>query len=551
MIAINKDQTTISEYLIICAISCLLFIPFIGAAHLFDWDEANFGEAAREMVISNNWLNPQIDYQLFWEKPPIFIWMQAICMKIFGINEFAARFPNVLISIVTLCSLFFIGNKVVNKRMAWIWVFMYVGSWLTHFYFKSAIIDPTFNLFIFLSIYFLYKSIDTKSGKFSIWSGLMIGLGVLTKGPVAALIVGLCGLIFIIRNKNFKILTLGQYALTIITTLVTIFLWLGVDIINNGLWFTETFLTYQYRLFSTQDAGHGGPWYYHPLVITIGCFPSSIFLWHAITRKSFWVREHTSTFHILMTILFFTHLILFSIVKTKIIHYSSLCYFPLTFWAAVEVDKIFNGNIKFNKFWKITGICIGTIIGFAITVLPIVGIHKDKLAQYIKDPFTQANLTASVDFSYTEVIFGVLIIISSIWIILCVWKLKPAKMYLFLGIQAIMISAIISHFTPKIEAFSQGGAIAFYKQAHEENKLVYPIMMKSYAYLFYSNKQPLLNEHMAKNVYDALNPHQPYKDSFYFVSKIIHKEKILKENPALFVKDEKAGYVLYAFSKDE
>ena len=68
------------------ALCILLFVPFLGRVHLFDWDEINFAECAREMVTSGNYSTVTIDYLPFWEKPPLFIWMQAISMKIFGIN---------------------------------------------------------------------------------------------------------------------------------------------------------------------------------------------------------------------------------------------------------------------------------------------------------------------------------------------------------------------------------------------------------------------------------------------------------------------------------
>ena len=74
-----------------------LFFPFLGQSHLFDWDEINFAEAAREMIVTGDYLRVQINFQMFWEKPPFFIWLQVLSMKSFGINEFAARFPNALL----------------------------------------------------------------------------------------------------------------------------------------------------------------------------------------------------------------------------------------------------------------------------------------------------------------------------------------------------------------------------------------------------------------------------------------------------------------------
>ncbi|HMX05395.1 MAG TPA: glycosyltransferase family 39 protein, partial [Chitinophagales bacterium] len=89
-------------YVVIALMGSVLFIPFLGASHLFDWDEINFAEASREMIVTGNYTQTQIDFHQFWEKPPFFFWLQSASMHIFGVNEFAARFPNAICGILTL-----------------------------------------------------------------------------------------------------------------------------------------------------------------------------------------------------------------------------------------------------------------------------------------------------------------------------------------------------------------------------------------------------------------------------------------------------------------
>ena len=50
----------------------VFFVPFLGGVHLFDWDEINFAEISREMIILNDYLRVHVDFQPFWEKPPPF-----------------------------------------------------------------------------------------------------------------------------------------------------------------------------------------------------------------------------------------------------------------------------------------------------------------------------------------------------------------------------------------------------------------------------------------------------------------------------------------------
>src|SRR5450759_1103420 len=178
-------------YLILIS-AIFFFIPFLGSVHLFDWDEINFAESAREMIVTGNFSRVQIDFHPFWEKPPLFFWMQAASMKLFGINEFAARFPNSVIGIFTLLTFYFLGKKLYDEKFGLIWALAYLGSFLPDIYFKSGIIDPSFNFFIFLTVVFLAKSIsktgESKEFKYALFAGISIGLATLTKGPVGLLI---------------------------------------------------------------------------------------------------------------------------------------------------------------------------------------------------------------------------------------------------------------------------------------------------------------------------------------------------------------------------
>src|SRR4051812_46258706 len=102
--------------LILLLSSAFFYIPFLGKVHLFDWDEINFAESAREMIVTGDYSRVMINFQPFWEKPPLFFWLQSMSMHAFGINEFAARFPNAIFGIVSLLTLYLIGKKVVDER---------------------------------------------------------------------------------------------------------------------------------------------------------------------------------------------------------------------------------------------------------------------------------------------------------------------------------------------------------------------------------------------------------------------------------------------------
>lgn len=535
----------IPKYLIIILASCLLFMPFLGQVNLFDWDEINFAECAREMIVSKDYMLVQIDFKPFWEKPPLFIWMQVLSMKLFGINDYAARFPNAFMGVLTLVTLYYAGRRIINEKMALWWVALYAATWLPHFYFKSGIIDPTFNYFIFLAFFQVHLLRYGKNKALhALLCGLFLGLAVLTKGPVAILVAMLGFAVYIAVNRGIWGYKVGHLLLVALAVLGTILLWIGIDIAVYGWkytsWFLNEFLTYQVRLFRTEDADHGGPFFYHFVILLLGCFPASLFLFQFSARRTT-DNEPARDFTRWMWILFWVVLLLFSIVKTKIVHYSSLCYFPLTYLGALQLYRLSQkqGRVKAGV---VAGLLItGTLLGIAIAALPFVGIYKQKLIPLIDDPFAVGNLQAAVPWSWTESLWG-LAYIAGVWVSVLLLRRHFRKGIIALcAVQIIIIQVTVLHFTPKIEAFSQRAAIDFFKSMQGKDVYVQVLGYKSYAHLYYTQKLPPQNQ----NYYNEdwlLNG--PVDKPTYFVCKNIAAEQY-RNNPNLQVIAEKNGFVFF------
>jgi 4-amino-4-deoxy-L-arabinose transferase-like glycosyltransferase len=542
----NNNLSNRLIQVIIIVVSSLLFIPFLGHIHLFDWDEINFAEAAREMIVTKNYLTVQIDFQPFWEKPPLFIWMQVLSMKIFGINEFAARFPNALCGIVTLLVLYHIGRKLVNSHFGLLWVLAYASSILPFFYFKSGIIDPWFNLFIFLGIYYASQNILTNTPKNKIiyisLSAFFIGLGILTKGPVALLIYGLTFAILLsIKMFRIKINFLHVLLFAIILVLVGGF-WFILQAMNGNFQIIKDFMIYQVRLFSTKDAGHGGFFLYHFVVLFLGVFPASVFALRSFRPERKYDREPVHEFKNWMMILFWTVLILFTLVKTKIVHYSSLCYFPLTFLSAYVIFKFHELKQRIPTWMKTLIICLTIFWGLIIIGLQLIVMNKEKIiaSGIISDQFAIGNLHADVPWNGYEFLIGIIFIVV-ITLLYVSHKLSQKTQIIATFIFTLLFTyATMLYITPRIEGYTQHAAIEFYKDKQKEDCYIQTLGFKSYAHLFYFNKQKPSNPNSWNETWLLTgNIDKPV----YFVIKNYMCKEYLDRYPQLKIQYEKNGYV--------
>ncbi|MDQ3015395.1 MAG: glycosyltransferase family 39 protein [Bacteroidota bacterium] len=498
------NSKTIIPLIIIIA-GAFLFIPFLGKVHLFDWDEINFAEISREMIILEDYTRVYVDFKPFWEKPPLYFWMQSTSMKIFGVNEFAARFPNAICGILTMIVVYLCGRRLYDVRFGLLWTLAYAGSLFPNMYFKTGIIDPWFNLFIFLSLYFFIRY-HWQRNQFDIgglkksqlthitYSAIFMGLAILTKGQVALMIIGLVAVVYFVVNRFRFYFSLWHVLFYIGIFMLVTLTWYGYETIKNGTWFIYEFLKYQVRLFTTHDAGQKGFFGYHYFVILLGCFPASI-----LAIRSFFKtpaeQHYDADFKKWMLILFWVVTILFTIVKSRIIHYSSMAWFPVTFLAAYTLHKAIQNRMVIRPYISYILFFIGVLISSALIALPIFATNITDYIPIVKDKFVQGNMEAEVYWSGMESGIGILFLLITVagGIYLLKNQILKSAWILFGGTAiVIFLAAIIV--VPKIERYSQGAAIDFFEGRKNEDCYVQPLGYKTYAHLFYAQKQKPENE---------------------------------------------------------
>ena len=536
----------------------LFFLPFLGGVHLFDWDEINFAEIAREMVVTGNYFETYINYETFTEKPPMFMWLQAAAMTVFGVGDYAARFPNALLGVIALPVLFYIGKRLHHARFGFYWALAWFGSILPHLYYKSGIIDPVFNFFIFLGLFFIIRytwvknEVNTATDNRKIWvylglAGLFTGLAILVKGPVAYLIISLTLGVYWIQKRFKWYISVPHFLFYTMVALGVVLIWASINYLQNGPKFIVEFTIRQWTMLTTKDAGHGGFFGYHVVVLLFGCFPASIFAIQSMIKKVHGDSRQQSDFKVWMTILFWVILILFSIVSTKIVHYSSMAYYPITYLAALSLY-----NIDLKK-WRITAsmkTALWVIGGLAVALtiaLPIAGINIDVLKPlFSKDPFAVENLQAQINWTGFESFAGIFLIVVLIFFMGMKRRQYQIRFaILFVGV-AFWVFLTLVFDIGKIESISQRAAIEFWEDRQGEDCYVTTFDYKSYAHLYYARINPPTNsEEFNGNANQPYLLHGDVDKPVYISCKVTSKHKLeadVKDAEFLYSKN---GFYFY------
>ena len=465
-------------------------MPFLGSVRLFDWDEINFAECAREMIVTGDYLHMQIDYLPFTEKPPLFVWMQVLSMHVFGINEFAARLPNAIVGIITLLVLHHIGRRVGGDDFGLLWPMVYLGTLLPHFYARSGIIDPMFNLFIFLAIWQIIRGQLEGTGR-PLQSGLYASLAVMTKGPVGLGLVVLTLLVMWAWQRRSAAANFPAKDLLIVTvTALTLpAIWLGIDAVQNGPTFLIENINYQWRLLTTGEAGHAQPWYYHSIVLLIGCYPASLFFFRGLASSHDEDNMH-QMMRRWMTVLFFVVLVVFSAVTTKIVHYSSMTYIPMTYLAATQIQAMIRGTLVWGRGLKIAVLFIGLVLTSVAVIVPWAFMNSEWMLSLpsFRDAFLRQAMSRKVEWLGVEPLVGLILLIGILGALIVSRRSMRTAMIVLFGSVAVFIAAFLPLVAPRIEAYSQGAALDYYASLRGKGVYTKPLTMKSYAHLFYTQK---------------------------------------------------------------
>ena len=151
---------------------------------LLDKTESRYAEIARIMQETKQWVVLQIDYGVpFWAKPPLSTWLSAGSFELFGINEFAARFPSFLLSII----LIIIAGKFVKKEGVSFYLPGFILLTMPEFLIHTGVVstDTTLEFCITLMMLSFWKTMKSETKTY--WNYLFfvaLGLGFLAKGPL-------------------------------------------------------------------------------------------------------------------------------------------------------------------------------------------------------------------------------------------------------------------------------------------------------------------------------------------------------------------------------
>jgi 4-amino-4-deoxy-L-arabinose transferase-like glycosyltransferase len=277
------------------AIAALVTLPGLGVGTLWDNSETAYGEVAREILLTHDWVVMHWNGAPWFIQPPLYFWCAALCMLVFGVGSFALRLPAAL---ATIAMGALVGRSVARYagERAGIYTALILSTSLMQAVIgRLAIMDALLDLFVAATIFAWARALESGRSRDVVVGALAAAFGFLAKGPVAPVVALLvlvpyawwqarCG-----RLRMPRAAAWGWGALAFALVALP---WIALLVARIGMHGIAVLIGhYTIGRYTGVIENQSGPvWYYVPVVI-LGFFPWIAFLPSAVAASVAAVRD--------------------------------------------------------------------------------------------------------------------------------------------------------------------------------------------------------------------------------------------------------------------
>ena len=305
---------------LILVLPLLAFLLRLGGAPLFDVDEGAFSEATREMFERGDFLFTYLNGAPRFDKPILIYWLQAAGYLIFGASEWAFRLPSAVAAMVWSYATYFFFRRRGGEDAALIALAVACTALGPFAIGRAATADGLLNCLLALTLFDLWRHLESGRRAPLLRAFVWIGLGALTKGPVALIVPGTVSLLYCASRGEWKLwLRTVFHPPGLLILLAIVAPWYAHAYALHGQAFIDGFIMrHNVQRFSGSLEGHGGSAFYYLIAVPLLLLPWSGLFFNALGRLR---GDWNDPLRRFLWIWFGFVLVFFSLSGTKLPHY--------------------------------------------------------------------------------------------------------------------------------------------------------------------------------------------------------------------------------------
>jgi len=272
----RKKENTVWAAMGVLTMAMFLYFTGLGSYPLLDPDEGRYAEIPREMLESGDFITPRLNYVKYFEKPPLYYWLTAGSMAVFGQKEWAVRLVPAVAGFLTLLLIMALGKKIFDGPTGVLGAWIYLTSVIPMALARLPIIDGVFSMFLTATWgtwYLGYKAHAKQSRR--VWyciSWACLGLAVMTKGIAAIALTGLIAGGFILCRRDWRALLSFEWVPGLLIFALIVVPWHWAVVSRNPGFFHFYIVVQHFSRLVSQE--HAKPFWFFILI-----FPFGMLLW--------------------------------------------------------------------------------------------------------------------------------------------------------------------------------------------------------------------------------------------------------------------------------
>jgi 4-amino-4-deoxy-L-arabinose transferase-like glycosyltransferase len=282
--------------LLIAATLYVCYFSHLGALGFVGPDEPRYAWIARDMAETGDWVTPRLYGKPWFEKPPLFYWGAAICFKLFGVSETAARLPSAISALLATLALAWLAWRLYGWETAR-WTLLLLPTTVGMIGFShAAATDMPFSGMLTIAMVCAAVVLRLAPAETSgtnppstnlstpwaalVLFGFFLGLAVLAKGPAGIILCGGAVLFWALFTKRWPDAFRLLHPAAIAAFCVTALPWYILCARRNPDFFRVFIIEHNFKRYLTPEFQHVQPFWYYALVLLAAIFPwTAIFLW--------------------------------------------------------------------------------------------------------------------------------------------------------------------------------------------------------------------------------------------------------------------------------
>jgi len=329
--------------------AALITLPGLWVGTLWDNSETAYGEVAREILLTHDWIVMHLNGVPYFVQPPLYFWFGAAFAYLMGPTAFALRLPSALATIALGAVTGYAVARQAGTRLG-IYTAVILSTCLMQAVIgRLAIMDALLDLAVAMTIFWWFRGLETGRDGYTIYGWIAAAAGFLAKGLVAPVVALLVIVPFYLWNRRcepMKPLSARGWIAGTLLFLAIVVPW-PLALFSHFRLFPLEKLIGEYTIgrYTGVVENQSGPiWYYLPVII-LGFFPWIAFfpmaLVYAMRQLSAVASEpqrarlvRLAFSWIVMPLLFF------SFARTKLPNYIALEFPALALLTALYFDEV-------------------------------------------------------------------------------------------------------------------------------------------------------------------------------------------------------------------